>query len=898
MKQVKGLTLKQVEDSRNKHGSNKLSDQKVETFWDKLLENLKDPMIIILIVALVIVIILSIFGYTEWYEGVGIGVAVALATLVSTFSEFKNEQTFQKLQDEASRIVINVFRDGELKLIPIDQIVVGDCVFLQPGDKIAADGLIVKGSIKVNQAMLNGEAEPVKKETSNNNEMSLDAPSSVYRGTIVEDGEGILEIKTVGDHTVFGELAKSLKDDAKRLGPLRLKLSQLAKTITKFGYIGAPLIAMAFMANKIFIENLGDVAMYFETWSVFFTDLLTSLILAVIIIVVVVPEGLPMMIAIVLAQNMKKLLKSKVLVRQLMGIETAGSLNILFSDKTGTITKGALEAVGFLTIDPNNDRGFVNSEKLPDLPDVIRKMLISSYYHNTSCIINPEAKNANERLLGGNSTDRALLQYINADKVKYHQEHEVLSQIMFSSSRKFSSVYCEIKSENKNVSLIKGAAERILENCNQYYDTEGNRKVLSAELKQLLSDQMDAFADNGYRIIGTAVSDEEAKEDYLPQNCILHGFSLIRDDLREDSTQAINELTTAGIQVVMITGDRHGTAVAISKDAGLMFDDSHVALRSDELAKMSDEDLKHIIPNLRVVSRCLPSDKTRLVKLAQSIGMVVGMTGDGVNDSPALSNSDVGFGLGSGTEVAKEASDIVVLDDRLSSIVSAVQYGRVIYRNVQKFIIFQLTVNVAAILMAFVGPFLGFELPLTMIQLLWINLIMDTLAALAFSGEPPLDQHLEEKPKSRNETLISKSMWNSIMINGVFMAVLSMAFLKVEFISDLFAREGGEVFLENYKMTLNEVVLLTAFFAIFVLLNNFNKFNVRVDNLKLLDHILRNKGFIQVVVIIFVVQFGLTYFGGEMFRTIGLTAKDWVLVLGISFLIIPFDMLRKVIFNK
>jgi len=314
-----------------------------------------------------------------------------------------------------------------------------------------------------------------------------------------------------------------------------------------------------------------------------------------------------------------------------------------------------------------------------------------------------------------------------------------------------------------------------------------------------------------------------------------------------------------------------------------MRDEADVAIESSEMAKLSDEEVKKLLPNLKVVSRCLPQDKTRLVKLAQELGLVVGMTGDGVNDSPALSNADIGFGLGSGTEVAKEASDIVVLDDNIQSIASAVHYGRSIYRSVQKFITFQLTVNVSAILIAFLGPFLGFELPLTMIQLLWVNLIMDTLAALAFSGEPPLAKHMREKPKDREEKLITRNMWSSILFNGIFIAVLSVIFLKSDFIRSLFQRDGA----------FSEEVFLTAFFAMFVFLNNFNKFNVRVEEFNLFHHIFENKGFLNVVGMIFVIQFLITYFGGEMFRTVYLLPHEWLYVMGLSVVIIPFDLLRK-----
>ncbi|MDM8525754.1 calcium-translocating P-type ATPase, PMCA-type [Desulfococcaceae bacterium HSG8] len=884
---IKGLTEQEVEASRQKHGTNQLTVQEVETFWDKLMDNLKDPMIIILIVALVVVVILAIFGFTEWYEGVGIAAAVALATLVSTGSEFKNEQTFQKLQEEASKIFLNVFRGDALKVIGIDDIVVEDKVFLQPGDKIPADGRLIDGKIKVNQAMLTGEPEAVTKTPGETEERNLENPHLIYRGTIVEDGEGVMEVQEVGDKTRFGELAKDLKSE-ERPGPMRVKLSKLADDIAKFGYIGATFIAFAFMFKVIYMDHAGELGIYFSQWGLVIKDVVTALILAVIIIVVAVPEGLPMMIAIVLAQNMRKLLKSNVLVRQLLGIETSGSLNILFSDKTGTITQGKLEAVGFLSVNEGNE-DHVNAYKtFDDMPPELARLLDMSFRENTSCVVNCKAEKEIERILGGNSTERALLRFIKADTQGCMEEpQELISEILFNSTRKFSAARIKMK-EGGEITLLKGAAEKVLAQCTTYYDADGNIQPLAEETKTLLSDQMDKKADDGFRIIAAATTEQEASEEDLPEALTLVGFSLIRDELREDSEPAIGTLKGAGIHVVMLTGDRHGTAKAIAKDVGLISSDEDVAVESSEMAKLSDDEVKQILPNLKVVSRCLPQDKTRLVKLAQDIGLVVGMTGDGVNDSPALSNADIGFGLGSGTEVAKEASDIVILDDDIRSIAHAVHYGRTIYRSVQKFITFQLTVNVSAILIAFLGPFLGFELPLTMIQLLWVNLIMDTLAALAFSGEPPLPKHMEEKPKDREEKLITKEMWSSILCNGIFIALLSVFFLKSDLIRGLFQRGGA----------FSEPVFLTSFFAMFVFLNNFNKFNVRVEEMNLFDHIFENKGFLQVVGMIFIIQILITYLGGDMFRTVGLSLAEWFYVILLSIIIVPFDLARKAIMKR
>ncbi len=882
---AKGLAPAEVEKSRQTHGTNQLTVQQVDTFWDKLKDNLKDPMIVILMVALVVVVVLAVFGFTEWYEGVGIAVAVALATLVATASEFKNEQTFQKLQEEASKIFLNVFRGAALTVVAIDDIVVGDNVFLQPGDKIPADGKVIQGKLKVNQAMLTGEPEAVTKTPGDTTDTALDNPHKLYRGTIVEDGEAILEVQKVGDNTHFGKLAADLTVE-ERPGPLRVKLAQLADGIARFGYIGASFIALSFMFKVIYLDHAGNLGLYFSQFGQVVTDVVTALILAVIIIVVAVPEGLPMMIAIVLAQNMRKLLKSNVLVRRLLGIETSGSLNLLFSDKTGTITRGQLEAVGFLGIDAALENKIRNYGNLNEIPEPLQKLLRLSYMKNTSSVVNPVAAKANERILGGNTTERALLKFVQADSLPFEDEGiKTTSAVLFSSARKYSSACLEMPAGN-GITLIKGAAEKILAKCTAYHDETGSIQPLAPATRKLLSEQMDSKAEDGFRIIAAATTESSCLEEGLPEDLALVGFSLIRDEVRTDAASAIETLKGAGIHVVMLTGDRHGTAMAIATEVGVMDSNQDIALDSSELGALSDDELKKKIPYLKVVSRCLPQDKSRLVRLAQEMDLVVGMTGDGVNDSPALSSADIGFGLGSGTEVAKEASDIVVLDDNILSIANAVHYGRSIYRSIQKFITFQLTVNVSAILIAFIGPFLGFELPLTMIQLLWVNLIMDTLAALAFSGEPPLDKHMQEKPKDRDEQLITSKMWASILCNGVFIALLSVFFLKSDFVRELFQRDGQ----------FNEAVFLTAFFAMFVFLNNFNKFNVRVEELNLFDHILENKGFLNVVGLIFVIQVLITYLGGDVFRTVGLNFTEWVYVLIFSILIIPVDLLRKKIF--
>ncbi len=889
-----GLSAEEVAASREKLGSNALAPPETETFWDKLNENFKDPMIVILLVALAIITLLAVTGFAHWYEGVGIAAAVALATLVSTYSEYKNEKTFQLLQEEASKISVNVFRDGHVTTVPIDEIVVGDHVLLQAGDKIPADGRIVDGDLMAHQAMFTGEPEPVSKYPDENmtEPPALDESGYLFRGTTVEDGEAILLVERVGDNTHFGQLAQSLKPE-ERVGPLRVKLSKLAQGISTFGYIGASFIAVAFIFKVVLMDNSFDGAQimaYLSQWQVVIYDITTAAILAVIIIVVAVPEGLPMMIAIVLSQNMRKLLNANVLVRQLLGIETAGSLNILFCDKTGTITRGRLEAVGFITAaeatpGEKSEVDFNTYPSFSSIPGPLQNLLDLSVRKNTSCVFDPSAENLEACLVGGNMTEKALFQFILPDDLKEDRKlddtrsrAEVIRQIRFNSIRKFSA--SEIELEDKStLTLYKGAPERILSQCTRYYDENAEIRPLSKEGCSVLETRLDAMADEGYRVIAVAATEENLTlEESLPSGLSLIGFVSIRDELREESKGAIETLRGAGVRVVMLTGDKLGTARAIARDAGLLTGETDTVMSSSDMADLSDEDLKNILPTLKVIARCLPQDKRRLVKVAQEQGYVVGMTGDGVNDAPALTNCDVGFAMGSGSEVAKEASEIVILDDNVDSIANAVHYGRTIYRSIQKFITFQLTVNVAAILVAFLGPFFGFRLPLTMIQLLWINLIMDTLAALAFSGEPPLKKHMEERPKRREEAIIDRYMWSSILFNGIFMTILSIIFLKWDPIQGLFHSEAA---------------FMTGFFGFFVFINNFNKFNVRVDDVRLFDHILENRGFLKVVGLIFGVQILMTYLGGEMFRTVGLYPVEWLWITLLSITVIPYDLLRK-----
>lgn len=877
MKQT-GLTDKQVEESRSKYGSNSLTEIESESFWDKLKSNFGDPMIKILCVALIISIIFAFLGQTEWYEPLGIAIAVILATFVSTFSEYRNENAFQKLQEEASKIKCKVYRNNDIVEIPIDEIVVGDYILLQTGDKVPADGILVEGKLMLDQSVLNGETKEAKKTVmpedyvEQNASMDFLNEYKVFRGTVVCSGNAVLNVTTVGDKTVYGQIASELQLDEDRDSPLKVKLAKLAGSISKFGYIGGIAIAVALLFQRIVVHNSFDMSQiiaYCSNWMTVLNDVVQAVILAVIIIVMAVPEGLPLMIAIVSALNMNKMLKDNVLVRKISGIETAGSLNILFSDKTGTITKGQLEAVIYIDGDGNNYKNY------DEVVGNLKNVLSLSIYNNTDAVLTGEGKNI--KVIGGNATERAILGFSmgkdNGIKVAK------VNSIPFNSENKYSATFVK---GDFNCTLIKGAPEKILNRCEFYYDKNGEKQLF--ENADKINDKIDELANRAIRVIALATSDDELGENSLPEGkWTFVGIIGIRDEVRPESVTAIKEVQNAGVQVVMITGDRKETAVAIATEAGLYNTKDDIVYTSDELAQLSDEDIKKQLKNIKVVARALPSDKSRLVKIAQECNLVVGMTGDGVNDSPALKKADVGFAMGGGTEVAKEASDIVIMDDNFSSIDKAILYGRTIFNSIRKFIIFQLTINVAAVLVSFVSPLLGMENPLSITQILWVNLVMDTLAALAFGGEPALRRFMQEKPKHREESIVNGYMWSSIFTGSIWVFILSMFILLSPVVYGFFRPSETNDY------------LLTGYFSFFIFAAVFNAFNARTDKINLFDNISKNKGFLRIILLISVVQVIMADFGGVILRCFGLNIKEWIFVILISFTIIPIDIIRKLI---
>ena len=898
-----GLTDEQVAQSKEKYGDNRLTEQARETFWQKLLENFGDPMIKILLVALVLNVIFWLLhqfagiGDTEWYEAVGIAAAVLIATFVSTFSEYNNENAFQKLQEEASLIKCKVYRNSDIAEIAINDIVVGDCVLLQSGDKIPADGIIVDGNLSVDQSVLNGESKEAKKiavpenyKPDESEDLDFLNEYKVFRGAVVCSGNAVMEVTVVGDKSVYGQIAKELQIDDDRESPLQVKLTKLANAISKFGYIGGVAIAIAYMIKSMFFFT-GGISAYFanpDLLITIFTDLLHALMFAVVVIVMAVPEGLPLMIAIVSSMNMKKMLNDNVLVRKVSGIETAGSLNILFSDKTGTITKGKLEAVNFL------DGTGKEAKSFDEIKGKAGEMLALALKHNTNAVITGSGDTL--KVVGGNPTERAVLQFVARAEDKFPDVKAVYS-VPFNSTNKYSATTVEGNINTaKSITLIKGAPEKLIQNCKYYYDEKGNKAKFDSKV---LNEKIDELANRAIRVLAVATSDTALTSDSLPEgDWTLIGVIGIRDEVRPESVTAIADVHDAGVQVVMITGDRKETAVAIAKDAGLLTSDDDVVLTSSELAKMSDEEVKEKIPHIRVIARALPTDKSRLVRLSQELNLVVGMTGDGVNDSPALKKADVGFAMGGGTEVAKEASDIVILDDNFNSIAKAILYGRTIFNNIRKFITFQLSINISAVLISFIMPLLDLSNPLTITQILWVNLVMDTLAALALGGEPALKRYMKEQPKRRDESIVSKSMKSQLTVSTIWIFLCSFFVLASQmwtsspvwnFVrNDFTTTSGGQK--EYYY-------LMTAYFAFFIFISVFNSLNVRTEKLNVFEHITENKNYFKIMGLIVVIQVVMTYIGGEIFNCHGLNAMEWLLVIVLSVSIVPVDLIRKAITN-
>ena len=849
----KGLNSDEVIASRKEHGSNKMTKKKGKSFFRLFFENMGDPVIRVLLISLAVNIAFT-FQNIDWFETGGIAIAVLLATTISTFSEYSSHSAFEKINANTKQ-TCRVWRNGELTTVNSDEVVVGDIIFISAGEKISADGVLVSGALSLDQSAMTGESKEVTKtpykinnfspDRIQQNELSPDSKSSCLRGCLVSSGEGEMLVCKVGDDSFLGGIVGELQNET-RDTPLKIRLSKLAKQISVLGYGAATIIALLSLFSAIFIESdfVREVIMHKISNPTFIiTELIHSITLGLTVVIMAVPEGLPMMIAVVLSSNVKKMLRDMVLVRKSVGIESAGSMNILFTDKTGTLTRGQMSIEAFILPDGTKINGIKNLYE--NHPETFLSFCKNSCY-NTS------ARLTNRRASGGNATERALI-----DAVKRFFTPDYTKNVKktpFDSKIKYSSAILE------GTTYVKGAPEVLL----SFSKNASTFAVESAITKE---------QNEGKRVIA------------MLENNNLTCAVVISDPPRREARQSVEALKNAGIDVVMITGDGILTAKSIAEQTGIINSKRNLCLEHKDIEKMSDEELTRALPRLSVLARALPQDKSRLVRLAQSKDLVLGMTGDGINDAPALRLADVGFAMGNGSDVAKEAGDVIILDNNLASIVKAVLYGRNIFKSIRKFLVFQLTMNFSSALVCMIAPFFGFETPITVSQMLWVNMIMDTLGGLAFAGEAAHKRIMREKPKRRDEPILNNYMMHQILISGTFSALLSICFLKLPF------------FTSHFRERQNNLVLLSAFFGLFIFLGVMQCINSRTDRLNLFSGITKNPTFILIMLLILAIQISFIYFGGTALRATPLTSSELSFTFLCASLAIPIEFVRKIIWR-
>jgi len=856
-----GLTDDEVNASRLEFGSNILTKKKQKSFIGKFFSNLNDPVIRILLGALAVNIFFAVRS-GSWAETVGIAAAVFLAAFISTVSEHSSGKAFSKLEGDSDSSLCRVRRADGVCEIHLSEVVVGDILLLSPGEIISADGYIISGSLRVDQSAMTGEGREVEKSAVKGFDGKSDPSDacSVFRGCPVLSGDAEAIVTAVGDRTFLGEISREIQAET-RESPLRVRLSKLAGQISKIGYVMAFLVAFAYLFN-VFVMDSGFkgavILLKISNAEYLISKLFSAFILGLTVLVMAVPEGLPMMIAVVLSSNLRKMLRDNVLVRKAVGIEAAGSMNILFTDKTGTLTEGR-PGVGRLVL---GDLSEIDIKSLKKSENRLKSLFLLSCFYNSSSELSK-----NGEVIGGNAADRAFLESVKSWGKP--RGYSVVKKEPFDSSKKYSSA---ILGGKESLKLIKGAPEKLLPEIKYFFDVDGVRHPFD---ESKLKPKIKELSEAGGRILLLAVSEKGG-------GLTLIAATELIDRCRREAKDSVMALRGAGIHVVMLTGDSKETASRIASDCGIINTETDICLTSSELAKLSDIRLSEILPRLAVLARALPTDKSRLVRVAQESGLVVGMTGDGVNDAPALRTADVGFSMGSGTDVAKEAGDIVILDNNLASIVKAVLYGRTVFKSIRKFVTLQLLMNICACGVSMIGPFVGIDAPVTVIQMLWINVIMDTLGGLAFAGEAARERYMKEPPKRRDEPILNGYMIYTLLFHGGFTLALGMAFLK------------HPVIIANFDGMLCH---LTAFFAFFIFSSVLNCFCARTDRLNIFSDIGKNKVFLIIMAMISAIQIIFIYLGGSVLRTTPLTSRELIYTLGISLIVIPADFARKLLWR-
>ena len=851
-----GLTDQQVIENRKKYGVNLLTPPKRPSLWKLYLEKFNDPVIRILLIAALFSFIISIIE-DEYAETIGIFFAIFLATGIGFYFEYDANKKFDLLNAVNEETPVTVRRNGKIQAIPRKEVVVGDIVILNTGEEIPADGTLIEAiSLQINESALTGElmVNKTTDETSFDEEATYPS-NEVMRGTTVTDGHGIMQVNRVGDATEIGKVAQQATEQSEEETPLNIQLSRLAKFIEKVGFTIAGLTFVIFTGKDLYqYLSITDITGWHE-WMHMAGIVLKYFMMAVTLIVVAVPEGLPMSVTLSLALNMRRMLKTNNLVRKMHACETMGAITVICTDKTGTLTQNLMQ---------------VYESKIDETKMDIISEGISA---NSTAFL--EETEEGRRLSGvGNPTEVALLLWLNEKGKNYaslRKHAKVINQLTFSTERKYMATLVESSVQGQKVLYIKGAPEIIMNKCN-----------LSSETVTAYNEQLFAYQNKAMRTLGIAYklipedASYDCKELVNEGGMTFLGIFAISDPIRPDVPEAVDKCRSAGIGVKIVTGDTPGTATEIARQIGLWQpeDTERNRITGVEFASLSDEEALDRVLDIKVMSRARPMDKQRLVQLLQKKGAVVAVTGDGTNDAPALNHAQVGLSMGTGTSVAKEASDITLLDDSFHSIATAVMWGRSLYKNIQRFIVFQLTINVVALASVLLGAMLGTELPLTVTQMLWVNLIMDTFAAMALASIPPSADVMNEKPRKTDDFIITKPMrYNILGVAGCFLALLMSLIITIK------GLPSSEI-----------PTALTAFFTIFVMLQFWNLFNASVfgTNHSVFKDGRHAAGMISVAIIILIGQIIIVEFGGKVFRTVPLNLMEWLYIIGGTSIVLWF----------
>jgi Ca2+-transporting ATPase len=835
----KGLDNNEVVLSRKKSGTNELTPVPRTPWWDMLLGKFNDPLIKLLLFAALLSLVVGYFEHS-YLEALGIITAVLLAVLVAFFNEYKAGKEFDMLNKVNDETPVKVFRNGQATTVPKRDLVKGDIVILEQGDEVPADGRVLECfSLYINEATLNGESMPAAKQAElAEHYITTYSPNALLRGTTVTDGQGVMEVTEVGDATEIGKTSREAAIESGEDTPLNKQLNRLGKVIGKTGIAVASAVFLL-LALRDVLSGTALFPLSLQTLSIF----LTYFMVAVALIVMAVPEGLAMSVTLSLAYSMRRMTRTNNLVRRMHATETMGATTVICTDKTGTLTQNKMHvhAAHFDRLTKEQD----------DL--VAESMALNSTAHL-------DLTNVTEAQPVGNPTEASLLLWLHERQIDYAElraQAGITGRLSFTTENKFMATRCVSPALQKEVLYVKGGAEVVMKRCTD----------VPAGVQELLQD----YQNRGMRTLAFAYREVQPGEsaDLLEGSVGLTylGFVAIFDPVRKDVGAAIKSCMDAGIEVKIVTGDISATATEIARQIGLWNDDDDASrqITGAEFAALNDADAAEAAGRIKIMSRARPSDKLRLVKLLQQRNEVVAVTGDGTNDAPALNYANVGLSMGSGTSVAREASDIVLLDDSFNSIVNAVQWGRSLYGNIQRFVQFQLTINVAALVIAFLGPFVGVTLPFTVTQMLWVNLIMDTFAALALATEPPTRSVMNKKPRRVNDFLITPRMAKNIFgWAAVFLVIL---------LGLLFWFGHTAEGLTPYRLSL--------FFTVFVMLQFWNLFNARClgSTNSAFYRLHKNVMFIAIALLILALQIAIVQFGGEVFRTEPLTRCDWITVI-------------------